>query len=326
VTTRSPAHDASAIRAEHLTKTYSGRIEAVAGLDLEVAVAEVFGLLGPNGAGKTTTIGMLTTRVRPTSGWAQVGGSDVRADAVGVKRVIGVVSQTNTLDRALNVRENLIAHGWYFGLDDRDARRAADLLLELFNLVPWATHRVADLSGGTAQRVMLARAVMHRPAVLFLDEPSSGLDPQSRLAIWSQLESLHRDGQTILLTTHDMEEADRLCDRIGIVDHGTVLALGTPDELKRVHGGIAEVRVATVGDPAGLACGLQGRLARVLAQAPDVDYHARTISLAVTCSDGAVREVLRAADEGGVELADVVVDRPTLERVFLNLTGKRLRT
>jgi ABC-2 type transport system ATP-binding protein len=166
------------VRAEDLAKTYPLGMVAVRSLDLELRPGEVFGLLGPNGAGKTTTVGMLTTRVRPNGGRAWVGGASL-SDPVGVKRAIGVVSQTNTLDRALTVRENLLAHGWYFGLRNAQARAATEVLLKVFHLGDWAGQAVRTLSGGTTQRLMLARAVMHRPAVLFLDEPTTGLDPAS---------------------------------------------------------------------------------------------------------------------------------------------------
>jgi ABC-2 type transport system ATP-binding protein len=206
---------AAPVRAEGLAKTYPSGTRAVHGLDLDVRPGEILGLLGPNGAGKTTIIGMLTTRIRPTGGRARVGGADL-SNPVAVKRAIGVVSQTNTLDRALSMRKNLLAHGWYFGMRSSQAQAAADLLLEVFQLTDFADRKVRELSGGTAQRLMLARAVMHRPTVLFLDEPTAGLDPQSRLAAWDQLEQLHGTGQTILLTTHFMAEANRLCDRIAI--------------------------------------------------------------------------------------------------------------
>jgi ABC-2 type transport system ATP-binding protein len=223
------------IRATRLTKVFrSGdrEIHAVRDLDLEISRGEFFGLLGPNGAGKSTTIGMLTTRVLPTSGTAEIGGVDVVRDPPTAKRVIGVVPQTNTLDRQLTVAENLEFHGRYFGMSRRDATRRASGLLALFRLADRGRAMVPELSGGMAQRLMIARALVHRPQILFLDEPTSGIDPQSRLALWEVLRELHAGGQTILLTTHYMEEADALCERIGIIDHGALLALGTPAELK----------------------------------------------------------------------------------------------
>ena len=197
---------------------------------------EVFGLLGPNGAGKTTTIGVLTTRVIPTGGQALIGGIDVVQHPTLVKQLIGVVSQQNTLDRQLNPFENLYWHGRLFGMGAKESRQIADELLERFQLTRFAKASVYALSGGMAQRLMVARAIFHRPAVLFLDEPTAGLDPQGRLALWELLEGLNAEGQTIMLTTHYMEEADKLCDRVAIMDHGKILALDTPADLKRSVG------------------------------------------------------------------------------------------
>ncbi len=222
-----------------LTKVYPGGLKAVDGLDLKVEHGEIFGLLGPNGAGKTTTVGMLTTRVVPTAGRAVVGGVDVIAHPSLAKQLIGVVSQSNTLDRSVTVWENLYFHGRFFGMGSHEARERADHELGLFRLSDRAGADVATLSGGMAQRLMLARAIMHDPPVLFLDEPTSGLDPQSRLAFWEILGDLNRAGQTILLTTHHMEEADQLCRRVAIMDHGKLLALDAPTELKRSAGGVA---------------------------------------------------------------------------------------
>jgi len=229
----------AAISTRDLRKVFTGgsgpAVTAVDGVDLDVRPGEVFGLLGPNGAGKTTTIGMLTTRVVPTGGTARIDGIDVAARPTRVKRRIGVVSQTNTLDRSLTVRENLTFHGRYFGLGGRESARRADELLARFRLADRRDADVNTLSGGMAQRLMVARALLHRPAVLFLDEPSTGLDPQSRLALWEVLRGLHAEGQTILLTTHSMDEADQLCERVAIMDHGRILALDTPTELKKAH-------------------------------------------------------------------------------------------
>ena len=237
-----------AIETAGLTKVYPGDILAVDRLDLVVGRGEIFGLLGPNGAGKTTTAGMLTTRVVPTAGSARVGGIDVVASPAEAKRLIGVVPQTNTLDRSLTVWENLYFHGRFFGMDAPTAKSEATRLLEQFRLAERAGAPVMALSGGMAQRLMVARAVMHRPQVLFLDEPTAGLDPQSRIALWEILRDLHVDGQTILLTTHYMEEADLLCDRVAIIDQGRIVALDTPAELKRSIGMDATVRIVADGD------------------------------------------------------------------------------
>ncbi|MDH6117530.1 ATP-binding cassette domain-containing protein [Kitasatospora sp. GAS204B] len=311
------------IRTAALSKVYpKTEIAAVDRLDLAVHQGELFGLLGPNGAGKTTTVGMLTTRVIPTSGGAWIGGIDVVNQPTLVKQVIAVVSQQNTLDRSLTVRENLIFHGLLFGRSGRVARRTADELLERFHLTRWADASVYALSGGLAQRLMVARAIYHRPAVLFLDEPTAGLDPQSRLALWELLTGLIADGQTIMLTTHNMEEAEQLCDRVAIIDHGRVLALDTPAALKQAVDADTVVTVQAPGEPAALA----EMLAREVAGVSRSRLLPGGVELHV--KGGANRllpRVLGAAEAGGFEVADLSVAEPTLETVFITLTGKELR-
>jgi ABC-2 type transport system ATP-binding protein len=310
------------IHTEDLTKVYPGTdFAAVDRLNLDVWAGEIFGLLGPNGAGKTTTAGMLTTRVVPTSGRALLAGVDVAAHPALAKQLSGIVSQQNTLDRQLTVWENLYFHGRLFGMGAKASRRIADELLEQFQLSRWAKASVYALSGGMAQRLMVARAIFHRPSVLFLDEPTAGLDPQSRLALWDLLGELHRAGQTILLTTHYMEEADRLCDRVAIMDHGKILALDTPAALKQSIDADTVVTVKATGDI--------GRLAETLAA--DVDGVTRTrivdggVQLHVQGSDRLIPRVVTAAERGGFDLADLSVAEPSLETVFINLTGKELR-
>jgi ABC-2 type transport system ATP-binding protein len=309
------------IRTEALTKLYPGGILAVDQLSLSVKRGEIFGLLGPNGAGKTTTAGMLTTRVIPTSGRALVGGIDVVRHPVAAKQVIGVVPQTNTLDRSLSVWENLYFHGRFFGMSARVAKHEATSLVERFWLADRAQSPVAALSGGMAQRLMVARAIMHRPAILFLDEPTAGLDPQSRIALWSILGELHADGQTILLTTHYMEEADQLCDRLAIIDHGRLLALGTPRELKSTTGADTVVTVSATGDLDAMAPVLQSEVTGV----ERVDRVDDTLLLTVRGADRVLPAVFSAAERHGFELTDVSVAEPTLETVFIKLTGKDLR-
>src|SRR6266704_1447797 len=224
-----------AIRTEDLRKTYKssrGDVPAVRGIDLSVRSGQFFGLLGPNGAGKSTTIGMLTTLILPTGGQAWVAGMDVVADPVGVKRRIGVVTQNNTLDMQLTVAENLEFRSRFFGLGLREASRRAEQMLEVFGLADRRKAMSTDLSGGQAKRLLIARALVHRPDVLFLDEPTAGLDPQTRANLWDILRVLHAEGQTILLTTHYMEEAEALCEQIAVIDHGEVLASGTVNDLK----------------------------------------------------------------------------------------------
>src|SRR6202167_4925628 len=237
-----------------LVKTYPGTdFRAVDGLNLQVGMGEVYGLLGPTGAGKTTTVGVLTTRVIPSGGHAFVGGIDVVDHPTLAKQMIGVVSQQNTLDRQLTAWENLYFHGRLFGMGKRESKQTADELLERFQLSRFASASVYALSGGMAQRLMVARAIFHRPAVLFLDEPTAGLDPQGRLALWELLRDLNAQGQTIMLTTYYMEEADKLCDRVAIMDHGKILALDTPAELKRSVDADTIVTVKAAGDQDRLA-------------------------------------------------------------------------
>jgi ABC-2 type transport system ATP-binding protein len=310
------------IRTVDLTKVYAGSdFAAVDRLNLSVAAGEIFGLLGPNGAGKTTTAGMLTTRVIPTAGSAHVGSVDVIAHPALTKQLIGVVSQTNTLDRQLTVWENLYFHGRLFGMPAAESRRVADELLEQFHLTKWGRASVFALSGGMAQRLMVARSIFHRPAVLFMDEPTAGLDPQSRLALWEILGELHAAGQTILLTTHYMEEADQLCNRVAIMDHGKILALDTPGGLKRSVGADTIVTVKTSGDPASLA----EHLLSVVDGVRRTRLIEGGVELHVTGAERIVPRVVNAAESGGFDLVDLAVAEPTLETVFINLTGKELR-
>ena len=309
------------IRCEQLTKLYPGNILAVDKLDLSVRQGEIFGLLGPNGAGKTTTAGMLTTRVIPTSGRAIVNGIDVVAHPAVAKQVIGVVPQTNTLDRSLTVWENLYFHGRFFGMAARLARAAADEMLVKFRLIERAKAPVMALSGGMAQRLMVARAILHRPSVLFLDEPTAGLDPQSRIALWEILGELHDEGQTILLTTHYMEEADSLCDRLAIMDHGRILALDTPRDLKESVGADSIVTVSANGDLVALGALLVDKVNGATGS-KQVD---NTVLLQVKGTVGVLPQVIAAADQGGFTVTDLSVAEPTLETVFITLTGKDLR-
>ncbi len=309
------------VRTEDLTKVYPGGVKAVDTLNLSLQDGEIFGLLGPNGAGKTTTVGMLTTMVVPTSGRAWVGGIDVLAHPALAKQNIGVVPQQNTLDRSLSVWENLYFHGRFFGMSARQARTEADRRLKQFRLADWGSAPVLSLSGGMAQRLMTARAILHEPRILFLDEPTAGLDPQSRLALWEILRELHAAGETILLTTHYMEEADTLCDRVAIMDHGQIRAIDTPAELKRRVGADTVVTVTADGD--------LDQLERLLAdEVPGVnEAHRRdgSVQLHVRGSDGLLPRVITAAERGGFNVSDLSVAEPTLETVFITLTGKDLR-
>ena len=319
-----PEEDDPVIRTRDLVKVYRDEFAAVDGLDLYVGRGEVFGLLGPNGAGKTTTVGMLTTRILPTRGSALIDGIDVVAEPARAKRVLGVVSQVNTLDRRLSVRENLYYHGRYFGMSAAQARATADRLLERFRLADRAGAEVESLSGGMARRLMVARAVLHRPTVLFLDEPTAGLDPQSRLALWDLIADLGEEGHTVLVTTHFMEEADRLCDRVAIMDHGRVLALDTPATLKRSLGGDAEVRVGVSGDAERFADDLPDRLGREAVGSARVSDNTVHLSLRGD-AEGVLAAVIAVAGERRVVITDFSMAEPTLETVFINLTGRELR-
>lgn len=309
------------IRTVDLTKVYPGDVKAVDQLNLTVHKGEIFGLLGPNGAGKTTTAGMLTTRVVPTEGQAFVGGINVWEHPARAKQLIGVVPQTNTLDRSLTVWENLYFHGRFFGMAAKDAKSEADRLLGQFRLSERAKAPVLALSGGMAQRLMVARAVMHRPSVLFLDEPTAGLDPQSRIALWEILGELHGEGQTILLTTHYMEEADSLCSRLAIIDHGRMLALDTPAKLKASTGIDTVVTITADGDLQALAAllreGING--------ATDANVVEGKVLLEVKGATGVLPAVVQLADDKGHPVTDLSINEPTLETVFIKLTGKDLR-
>jgi daunorubicin resistance ABC transporter ATP-binding subunit len=320
------APDRSAIRTDDLRKTYKssrGDVHAVRGINLDVATGEFFGLLGPNGAGKSTTIGMLTTLVVPTGGRAWVAGIDVVRNPVGVKRRIGVVTQNNTLDMQLTVAENLEFRSRFFGLGLRDAARRADQLLDAFGLADRRKAIATDLSGGQAKRLLIARALVHRPDVLFLDEPTAGLDPQTRVNLWDMLRELHAEGQTILLTTHYMEEAEALCDQVAVVDHGEVLAAGTIDGLKEGAGADTVITVRYEGgtpDAAGLHARLDARpgVSKVEVEADQVRVFARE-------PEGILGDLVTAGSSAGLTVRDAAELKPSLETVFLNLTGREYR-
>ncbi|OGO30370.1 MAG: daunorubicin ABC transporter ATP-binding protein [Chloroflexi bacterium RBG_16_56_11] len=313
--------DDAVIRCEQLTKRYPGHVMAVDRLDLSVKCGEIFGLLGPNGAGKTTTIGMLTTLVVPTAGRAAVAGIDVVSHPSMVKQLIGTVSQVNNLDRSLTVWENLYYHGRFFGMGARESREAADKSLVEFRLSERAKSDVATISGGMARRLQVARALIHNPSVLFLDEPTAGLDPQSRIALWDILRRLHTSGQTILLTTHNMEEADSACDRLAIMDRGRLLAIDSPKNLKKTVGADTIVTVSSDGDLDALARRLQDRVEGAT-RSRQIDG---VVQLQVKGRTGVLPRVVSVAEQEGFAITDLSLAEPTLETVFINLTGKELR-
>ncbi len=310
------------ILAEGLRKTYvspRGTVEAVRGIDLDVARGEFFGVLGPNGAGKTTTLGMLTTLIRPTAGRAEVAGCDVRRQAREVKRRIGVVSQGNTLDRKLTVAENLEFRARYFGVPPRESRRRAAELLELLELPGRRRALVYELSGGQARRLMVGRALVHRPDILFLDEPTAGVDPQARANMWELFRRLHDDDVTIVLTTHQLEEAERLCDRMAIVDHGRVLACGRMDDLIALAG-TDTVVTATFDGPAPPTTGLD-RWPGV----HRVETDGSRVRVFTATADGVLSRLVRHGQEAGRLIRDATTTRPRLDDVFLTLTGREYR-
>ena len=310
------------IRTEDLTKQYPIMdVPAVDKLNLKVHRGEIFGLLGPNGAGKTTTAGILTTRVVPTSGSAYISGIDVKRHPALVKQLSGIVSQQNTLDRQLTVWENLYFHGRLFGINAKDSRRRSDELLERFSLSRWSKASIYALSGGMAQRLMVARAIFHNPAVLFMDEPTAGLDPQSRLALWELLSELNTAGQTVMLTTHYMEEADQLCDRVAIMDHGKILALDTPAILKKSTGADTIVTIKVTANAEQLAETLKHDMVTIVA----TRVHENTLSVDMQSTERLVPRIVASAESSNVDILDLAVAEPTLETVFINLTGKELR-
>ena len=305
---------------------------AVDGISFAVRPGEVFGLLGPNGAGKTTTVGVLTTRVLLTSGTARVGGVDVAADPVGGRRKVAVVPQRVNLDRSLNARQNLVFHASYHGVPRRRRNELADELLERMGLADRRKARIDDLSGGQSQRLMIARALMHRPEVLFLDEPSTGLDPQARLFVHERINDLRGEGVTVVLTTHDMDEAEKLSDRVGVVDHGRLLTLDTPEALIRSLPGSGALDLTLGRDGRGeqqlvsLLTGLDGVERAERVGDPGADGADLRLRLYVT---GVPSELLAPVSavlhEHRVPVRELAMGSASLEDVFLHLTGRELR-
>jgi ABC-2 type transport system ATP-binding protein len=355
------------ILVEGLEKQYPrSPVKAVNGISFEVGRGEVFGLLGPNGAGKTTTIGVLTTRALPTAGRATIADVDVVADPVSAKPFIAVVPQRNNLDRSLTAIENLTFHAAYFGIGRNERTERARELLKQFGLGERAKDKVDKYSGGMAQRLLIARALMHAPQVLFLDEPTTGLDPQARLFLWEMIQTLNQHGLTVFLTTHDMEEAAKLCHRVAIMDHGKILALDTPSELSklvpagtrielrinrnvrltdekkaailadvRAFDGVTEAEWTSARAPSNnLASGPPpwvlammggGKPAAAIPQMPPkVDEDPLLRLYAERGGEVAVKAAQLMID-AGLELADLHLAQPSLEDVFIHLTGKGLR-
>ncbi|OIV38824.1 daunorubicin/doxorubicin resistance ABC transporter ATP-binding protein DrrA [Mangrovactinospora gilvigrisea] len=307
----------AAIRAEGLVKTF-GDVRALDGVDLEVPPGTVLGLLGPNGAGKTTTVRCLTTLLRPDSGTAHVAGEDVLRHPDRVRRLMGLSGQFAAVDEYLTGRENLVMVGRLYQMPRRAARARADELLEWFNLADAGDRITKNYSGGMRRRLDLAAALVVRPPVMFMDEPTTGLDPRNRLALWDVIKSLVEEGTTLLLTTQYLEEADHLADDIAVVDHGRVIARGTADKLKAQVGG--ERVEVVVRDPARLD-DARAALVRHAQGEPVVNERMRRITVPVSGGAGLLAEAIRDLDAIGAELDDIGLRRPTLDDVFLSLTG-----
>ena len=315
-----------ALVVDDLRKTYPGTrrtppVEAVRGISFQVESGEFFGLLGPNGAGKSTTLGCITTLVRPTSGRILVDGIDVSRAPAEAKRRIAVVPQSRNLDRDLTVREILTYHGRYFGLDSGERESRASRLLEELQVAEKANAKPQTLSGGQQQRVMIARALMHDPKILLLDEPTTGLDPQARARMWDEIRRLREGGTTVFLTTHYLEEADALCDRLAIIDHGRIVAEGTSAQLKQKVAG----DVVTIGVNGAAANVLTLVQAMPFVREASNDENAGLVRLYVDSGETAVPHLLRRLDAAGLEPTSISLNKPSLDDVFLRQTGRSLR-
>jgi ABC-2 type transport system ATP-binding protein len=316
----------SAIAIVDLVKVYGGQTRALDGITFGVAPGELFGLLGPNGAGKTTTIRILATLLHATSGTARVLGFDVAAQAQEVRKRLGLALQTPALDAFSTGRETLELAGRLHRMPWPAVRRRADELLELMGLTSVASKQTGSYSGGMKRRLDLASALMHQPELLILDEPTEGLDPQSRAALWEELERINRAGTTMLLTTHYMEEADRLCSRLAIIDNGQIVVEAAPDELKRSVG--ADTVVLQLDAPAGDLERQRAEVRRLLAGMVEADAiadHPGGVALAVPNAGAAIPALLRRLDGDGLRITGLQMSQPSLDDVFMKYTGRRIR-
>jgi ABC-2 type transport system ATP-binding protein len=310
------------IETRDLRRTFKSRkaeVEAVRGVDLAVGTGEIFGFLGPNGAGKTTTLRMLATLLAPTAGEATIAGADLRRESQTVRERIGYVPQGGSTDPAETGRGELVIQGRLYGMTKADAqKRAADVLATL-DLDEAADRAIGTYSGGMKRRLDVGLGIVHRPAVLFLDEPTTGLDPQARARMWDEIRGLREQGTTVFLTTHYLEEADALADRLAIIDHGEIVAAGTADELKRQVAG----DVVTLGVNGSMERVLETvRLQPFVREATGEDGFVR---LYVERGETAVPQILRLLDGAGLEAASIALHRPSLDDVFLRQTGRSLR-
>jgi len=306
------------IEIDKLTKDFNG-LRAVDGISFSVKEGEIFGLLGPNGAGKTTTINMLATMLMPTSGTAKVCGIDVRQDQDSVRRYIGIVFQDPALDDQLTGEENLDFHARMYGMESKIRKKRIDNVLEIVELKDRAKDIVSKYSGGMRRRLEIARGLMHYPKVLFLDEPTLGLDAQTRRVIWNYILKLNkRENITIILTTHYMEEADYLCNRVAIIDHGKILAIGMPSKLKKLVG----------EDMISLSTYDNMKLKKVMAKMKwirNMKLHDNFLDIYTESGEKRIPIIIREAESNGIEVKSVNLRKPTLEDVFLHYTGKTIR-
>jgi ABC-2 type transport system ATP-binding protein len=311
----------TAVEVQQLVREFKGGIRAVDGLDLEVHDGEIYGFLGPNGAGKTTVVRILTTLLRPTSGSARVAGHDVVSDGDAVRRAIGVALQEAAIDPLMTGRELLRMQGALHGLRGPQARERAASLLGRVGLTEAGDRRVGGYSGGMRRRLDLALALVHRPDVLFLDEPTTGLDPTSRAALWREVRALHEDGTTVFLTTQYLEEAEQLADRVGIISRGTLVAEGTPQSLKeRVGEPTVHIEISDPSE-ATRACDALPALGTV---EPPIEGAPTRIRVRTAAGRAAIAPIVRALDEAGVAVEFVEVEAPTLDDVFMAFTGSHL--